>query len=48
MTDACFLHLRSPPARVCGLDTPFPLVHEKLYLPTEDKVLAAIYSAVDF
>mmetsp|Transcript_25210 Transcript_25210/g.77708 ORF Transcript_25210/g.77708 Transcript_25210/m.77708 type:complete len:357 (+) Transcript_25210:99-1169(+) len=46
--EACFLHLEAPPARVCGLDTPFPLVHEKSYLPTEDKVLAAIYGLVDF
>ncbi|KAK7240921.1 2-methylpropanoyl-transferring 3-methyl-2-oxobutanoate dehydrogenase [Aureococcus anophagefferens] len=47
-SEACFLHLEAPPARVCGLDTPFPLAHEPSYLPTEDKVLAAIYDTADF
>ena len=27
--ERCFLHLEAPIARVCGLDTPFPLAFEK-------------------
>ncbi|KAK4380228.1 hypothetical protein RND71_002090 [Anisodus tanguticus] len=30
--------LEAPVARVCGLDTPFPLVFEPFYLPTKNKV----------
>lgn len=30
----CFLHLEAPPTRVCGADTPFPLVLEPVYLPS--------------
>lgn len=41
VTEDCFLHLESPPTRVCGLDTPFPL-HEKLYLPNQHKLLEGI------
>jgi 2-oxoisovalerate dehydrogenase E1 component beta subunit len=28
--ERCFLHLEAPIARVCGLDTPFPLAFEKV------------------
>jgi 2-oxoisovalerate dehydrogenase E1 component beta subunit len=48
VSEACFLHLEAPPSRICGLDTPFPLVHEPLYLPTEDKILTAIYDLIDY
>lgn len=34
----CFDYLEAPIARVCGVDTPFPLALEKLYLPDELKV----------
>jgi 2-oxoisovalerate dehydrogenase E1 component beta subunit len=34
ITNRCFLHLAAPPVRVCGQDTPFPLVFEPLYLPS--------------
>jgi len=27
--EKCFLHLEAPIERVCGLDTPFPLIFEK-------------------
>lgn len=30
--ERCFLHLEAPPQRVCGYDTPFPLVFEKVGL----------------
>jgi 2-oxoisovalerate dehydrogenase E1 component beta subunit len=32
--EKCFLHLEAPVQRVCGLDTPFPLVFENEYLPS--------------
>ena len=38
----CFLRLEAPPARVCGYDTPFPLVFEPLFLPTQQRVADAI------
>lgn len=38
----CFLHLEAPVQRVCGWDTPFPLVYEKAYLPSADRIFAAI------
>ena len=44
----CFLHLESPIARVCGLDTPYPLALEKEYVPDALKVLAAIKQSVEF
>lgn len=44
----CFLYLEAPIQRVCGLDTPFPLIHEKEYMPDEYKTLAAIKFAVNF
>lgn len=34
----CLLQLEAPVARVCGLDTPFPLVFEPFYMPTKSKV----------
>jgi 2-oxoisovalerate dehydrogenase E1 component beta subunit len=42
------LYLEAPIQRVCGLDTPFPLSHEKEYMPDEHKTLAAIKYAVHF
>ena len=44
----CFLQLEAPIMRVCGVDTPFPLAMEKIYLPDELKVYDAIKTAVDF
>ena len=44
----CFLHLEAPIARVCGMDTPFPLAFEKIYLPDELKVYDAIKKAVAY
>lgn len=44
----CFLHLESPIARICGLDTPFPLVHEKEYLPDHLKTFEAIKRSVNY
>ncbi len=40
--ERCFLYLESPIARVCGLDTPYPLAHEKEYMPDHLKTYEAI------
>eukprot|EP00928_Gymnodinium_smaydae_P064031 TRINITY_DN47468_c0_g1_i1.p1 TRINITY_DN47468_c0_g1~~TRINITY_DN47468_c0_g1_i1.p1 ORF type:complete len:382 (+),score=76.94 TRINITY_DN47468_c0_g1_i1:62-1147(+) len=34
ISERCFLNLEAPVQRVCGWDTPFPLVWEEFYLPT--------------
>lgn len=44
----CFLNLEAPVARVCGLDTPFPLALEKLYLPDASKCFQAIKETMEF
>ncbi len=46
--ERCFLYLESPIARVCGLDTPFPLAHEKEYMPDELKVYEAIKRTMNY
>eukprot|EP00004_Rigifila_ramosa_P028749 TRINITY_DN9866_c0_g1_i1.p1 TRINITY_DN9866_c0_g1~~TRINITY_DN9866_c0_g1_i1.p1 ORF type:complete len:369 (-),score=77.88 TRINITY_DN9866_c0_g1_i1:28-993(-) len=44
----CFLSLEAPIQRVCGYDTPFPLVYEPMYVPDQYKVFEAIKKAVNF
>ncbi|KAF5835872.1 putative branched-chain alpha-keto acid dehydrogenase E1 beta subunit [Dunaliella salina] len=46
VTKKAFTSLLSPPVRVCGMDTPFPLVLESIYLPSALRVLEAIKSSV--
>jgi 2-oxoisovalerate dehydrogenase E1 component beta subunit len=46
--ERCFLSLESPIARVCGLDTPFPLAHEKEYMPDHLKTFEAIKRTMDY
>ncbi|WP_299006829.1 alpha-ketoacid dehydrogenase subunit beta [uncultured Shewanella sp.] len=46
--EECFLYLESPIARVCGLDTPYPLNHEKEYMPDALKTFEAIMASVKF
>jgi 2-oxoisovalerate dehydrogenase E1 component beta subunit len=46
--ERCFLYLESPISRVTGLDTPFPLVLEKEYLPDQLKLFEAIKHSVNF
>jgi 2-oxoisovalerate dehydrogenase E1 component beta subunit len=46
--ERCFLSLEAPIQRVCGYDTPFPLVFEKYYLPDALKNLEAIRYVCDF
>eukprot|EP00850_Spirogloea_muscicola_P000566 SM000002S05646 [mRNA] locus=s2:1347084:1350362:- [translate_table: standard] len=48
IAERCFLRLEAPVARVCGADTPFPLVFEPFYLPNEHKVLHAIKATVGY
>ena len=43
-----FLSLEAPIQRVCGYDTPFPLVFEKYYVPDELKNLEAIKRVMDY
>lgn len=45
---ACFLHLESPISRVCGLDTPYPLIQEKEYMADHLKIYEAITESVNF
>ncbi|MEX1220886.1 MAG: transketolase C-terminal domain-containing protein [Idiomarina sp.] len=46
--DRCFLYLESPIARVCGLDTPYPLSHEKEYFVDHLKVYEAIKASMNY
>lgn len=46
--DKCFLYLESPIARVCGLDTPYPLAHEKEYMPDHLKTYEAIKRTMNY
>ena len=43
-----FLYLESPIKRVCGLDTPYPLAHEKEYMPDEWKTYEAIKQTMNY
>ncbi|BDM64156.1 2-oxoisovalerate dehydrogenase subunit beta [Shewanella sp. NFH-SH190041] len=44
----CFLYLESPISRVCGLDTPYPLCHEKEYMPDALKTFEAIKASINY
>eukprot|EP00698_Gefionella_okellyi_P005663 TRINITY_DN15132_c0_g1_i1.p1 TRINITY_DN15132_c0_g1~~TRINITY_DN15132_c0_g1_i1.p1 ORF type:complete len:368 (-),score=41.38 TRINITY_DN15132_c0_g1_i1:76-1041(-) len=46
--ERCFLHLEAPVKRVCGYDTPFPLVHEPFYVPSALKVYEAIKQTLKY
>lgn len=46
--EQCFLHLEAPVMRVTGFDTPVPHALEHAYLPTPQRVLAAIEAAVGY
>ena len=46
--ERCFLNLEAPITRVTGLDTPFPLIQEKQYLPDHLKIYEAIKSSLAF
>ena len=42
VTERAFLHLQAPPVRVTGFDTPFPLTHEREYLPLAHRIAPAL------
>ncbi|MCF1428815.1 MAG: alpha-ketoacid dehydrogenase subunit beta [Shewanella sp.] len=44
----CFLYLEAPIARVCGLDTPYPLCHEKEYMPDALKTYEALKATMTY
>lgn len=46
--EQCFLSLESPIQRICGYDTPFPLVFEKFYVPDHLKLLEGIKASVKY
>jgi 2-oxoisovalerate dehydrogenase E1 component beta subunit len=46
--EAAFLHLEAPVQRVCGYDTPFPLAHEKFYVPDALKCYEGIVRALKY
>ncbi len=46
--EECFLNLEAPVQRVCGHDTPFPLIFEPFYLPDKWRTLEAIKKAVNY
>lgn len=46
--ERCFLRLEAPIQRVCGWDTPFPLIFEKFYMPNMIRCFDAIKNAVNY
>ncbi len=46
--EKCFLHLEAPIMRVCGYDTPFPLIFEKFYNPDSLKNFEAIAQSIKY
>ncbi|MFW2389305.1 MAG: alpha-ketoacid dehydrogenase subunit beta [Polyangiales bacterium] len=42
ITERAFLRLEAPPLRVTGWDTPFPLTHEREYLPLAHRIAPAL------
>lgn len=44
----CFLHLEAPIARVCGMDTPYPLALEKEYVADHLKIYEAIKRSINY
>eukprot|EP01137_Pigoraptor_chileana_P033542 Opistho-2@24564 len=46
--DRCFLSLEAPIQRVCGLDTPFPLIFEPFYMPDKFRCFEAIKKMVEY
>lgn len=46
--EECFLSLEAPIQRVCGHDTPFPLIFEPFYLPDKWRCFDAIKKITEF
>eukprot|EP01068_Selenidium_serpulae_P010798 Selendium_serpulae@DN5532_c0_g1_i1.p1 len=45
--ERCFYSLEVPIKRVCGYDTPFPMIFERFYLPDEYKIYEAVKGMFD-
>ena len=48
ITEHCFEYLEAPILRICGYDTPFPLVYESFYLPDRNKLYEGIKKTLEF
>lgn len=48
LQENCFLSLQAPIQRICGYDTPFPLSHEPVYLPTMIRIYDAIRKTMEY
>lgn len=46
--ESCFLNLEAPVSRVCGHDTPFPLIFEPFYLPDKWRCFDAIKKVIEY
>jgi 2-oxoisovalerate dehydrogenase E1 component beta subunit len=46
--ERCFLRLEAPIKRVCGWDTPFPLIFEKFYVPSAARCAHAILQTMNY
>ncbi len=46
--ETCFLYLKAPVKRCCGLDTPFPHTLESEYLPDAARVKRAVVETMEF
>jgi 2-oxoisovalerate dehydrogenase E1 component beta subunit len=46
--ESCFPFLEAPIQRVCGYDTPFPLIFEKFYLPDKFKNFEALKKTIKY
>jgi len=48
VADKCFLRLEAPVQRVCGWDTPFPLIFERFYIPDKFRNFEAIKKVIEY
>jgi 2-oxoisovalerate dehydrogenase E1 component beta subunit len=48
VTERAFVHLEAPPVRVTGFDTPFPLTHEREYLPLAHRIAPALLNTARY
>jgi 2-oxoisovalerate dehydrogenase E1 component beta subunit len=48
IAERAFLHLEAPPVRVTGYDTPFPLTHEREYLPLSHRIVPALLESARY
>ncbi|XP_064602850.1 2-oxoisovalerate dehydrogenase subunit beta, mitochondrial-like [Liolophura sinensis] len=44
----CFLNLEAPVERVCGYDTPFPLIYEPFYMPDKWRCFEAVKRLINY